>query len=103
MLREGKERPMSTAAAAKENNDEQTAIRFGKDQLKAFVERVERLEEEKKTIADDIRDVYAEAKGSGFDIKALRTVVRLRKQDANERKEQEAILETYLHALGMLN
>jgi uncharacterized protein (UPF0335 family) len=82
--------------------DEQTAHHFAKDQLKAFVERVERLEEEKKAIADDIRDVYAEAKGNGFDVKTLRVVVRLRKQDVNERKEQEAILETYLHALGML-
>jgi uncharacterized protein (UPF0335 family) len=70
--------------------------------LKAFVERVERLEEEKKATADDIRDVYAEAKGNGFDVKALRAVVRLRKHDVNERKEQEAVLETYLHALGML-
>ena len=76
--------------------------KVAKDQLKAFVERVERLEEEKKTIADDIRDVFAEAKGNGFDVKALRTVIRLRKQDVNERKEQEAILETYMHALGML-
>jgi uncharacterized protein (UPF0335 family) len=87
------------SAAAK---DEQTAHRFAKDQLKSLVERVERLEEEKKAIADDIRDVYAEAKGNGFDVKSLRTVVRLRKQDINERKEQEAILETYLHALGMI-
>ena len=63
---------MATAAAAK---DEQTAHRFAKDQLKAFVERVERLEEEKKAISDDIRDVYAEAKGNGFDVKALRKVV----------------------------
>jgi uncharacterized protein (UPF0335 family) len=91
---------MATAAAAKE---EQPAARFAKDHLKAFVERVERLEEEKKTIADDIRDVYAEAKANGFDTKALRTIVRLRKQDIDERKEQEAILETYMHALGMLN
>ncbi len=90
---------MATAAAAK---DDRPARRFAKDQLKAFVERVERLEEEKKAISDDIRDVYAEAKGNGFDIKTLRVVVRLRKQDVNERKEQEAILETYLHALGML-
>jgi uncharacterized protein (UPF0335 family) len=90
---------MATAAAAK---DEQVAHKFAKDQLKAFVERVERLEEEKKALADDIRDVYAEAKGNGFDVKSLRVVVRLRKQDVNERKEQEAILETYLHALGML-
>jgi len=90
---------MATAAAAKE----EPATRFAKDHLKAFVERIERLEEEKKALADDIRDVYAEAKGTGFDVKALRTVVRMRKQDVNERREQEAILETYMHALGMLN
>ncbi|TMJ65473.1 MAG: DUF2312 domain-containing protein, partial [Alphaproteobacteria bacterium] len=58
---------------------------------------------EKKAIGDDIRDVYAEAKANGFDVKALRTIVRLRKQDADDRREQEAILETYMHALGMLN
>jgi len=75
---------------------------FAKDQLKAIVERIERLKEEKKTISDDIRDVYAEAKGNGFDVKALRTIVRLRKQDANERAEQETILDTYMQALGML-
>ena len=86
---------MGTAAA-----EERPAARFAKDHLKAFVERVERLEEEKKAIADDIR---AEAKANGFDVKALRTIVRLRKQDVDERREQEAILETYLHALGMLN
>ena len=91
---------MATATAAKD--DEQTAHRFAKDQLKAIVERVERLEEEKKAISDDIRDVYAEAKGNGFDVKSLRVVVRLRKEDVDERKEHEAILETYLHALGML-
>ena len=78
---------MATAAALKQD-EEQAATRFAKDHLKAFVERVERLEEEKKTISDDIRDVYAEAKSSGFDVKALRAVVRLRKQDADERKEQ---------------
>jgi len=94
---------MATAVAAATTQDEQATVRFGKDQLKAFIERVERLEEEKKAIADDIRDVYAEAKGSGFDVKALRAIVRLRKQDPDERKEQEAILETYMHALGMLN
>jgi uncharacterized protein (UPF0335 family) len=76
-------------------------IKIGKEQLRAFVERVERLEEEKKTISDDIRDVYAEAKANGFDVKTLRVVVRMRKQDANERAEQQAILDTYLHALGM--
>ena len=76
--------------------------KFAKDQLKAFVERVERLNEDKQTILDDIKNVYAEAKGNGFDVKALRTIIRMRKQDVNERKEAEAILETYLHALGML-
>jgi uncharacterized protein (UPF0335 family) len=89
---------MTTAAAA-----ERPADRFAKNHLKAFVERVEKLEEEKKTIGDDIRDVYAEAKANGFDVKALRAIVRLRKQDVDERREQEAILETYMHALGMLN
>ena len=92
---------MATAAALKQ--EEAPSTRFAKDHLKAFVERVERLEEEKKTIADDIRDVYAEAKANGFDTKALRAVVRLRKQDVDERKEQEAILDTYLAALGMLD
>ena len=81
---------------------EEPATKFAKDQLKAIIERIERLEEEKKTISDDIRDVYAEAKGNGFDVKALRTIVRMRKQDANERAEEETILETYMQALGML-
>ncbi len=72
------------------------------DQLKTIIERIERLEEEKKTISDDIRDIYAEAKGNGYDVKALRTIVRLRKQDAGERAEQEAILDLYKNALGML-
>ena len=72
-----------------------------RDHLRAFVERIERLEEEKKTIADDIKDVYAEAKANGFDTKILRKVVSIRKIDSNERLEQEAVLDTYLHALGM--
>ncbi len=92
----------TNAAVTNDPSAQDATHRFAKDQLKALVERIERLEEEKKAIADDIRDVYGEAKGNGFDVKALRTVVRLRKQDINERKEQEAILETYLHALGML-
>jgi uncharacterized protein (UPF0335 family) len=74
---------------------------FAKDQLKAIVERIERLEEDKKAISDDIRDIYAESKGNGYDVKALRTIIRLRKQDAGERQEQDAILETYKVALGM--
>src|SRR3981189_69436 len=93
------EYPMATSAAVLK---EEPATTFAKDQLKAIVERIERLEEEKKTISDDIRDVYAEAKGNGYDVKALRAVVRLRKQDANERAEQETILDTYMQALGML-
>ncbi len=71
------------------------------DQLKSIVERIERLEEEKKTISDDIKDVYGEAKANGFDTKALRKIVALRKQDRDERAEQEAILELYKQALGM--
>jgi uncharacterized protein (UPF0335 family) len=71
------------------------------DQLKSFVERIERLEEEKKTIADDIKDVYAEAKGNGFDTKVLRKVIQLRRQDQNERAEQDAVLDLYMQALGM--
>jgi len=90
----------ASAAAAKAD---QPATRFAKDQLKSVIERIEKLEEEKKATSDDIKEVYAEAKGSGFDVKALRTIVRLRKQDVDERKEQEAVLETYMHALGMLN
>ncbi len=89
-------------SAVEKEGPEAARTKVGKEQLKAFVERVERLEEEKKTISDDIRDVYAEAKANGFDVKTLRVVVRMRKQDANERAEQQAILDTYLHALGML-
>lgn len=73
-----------------------------RDQLRAFIERIERLEEEKKTIADDIKDVYAEAKGTGFDTKILKKVIALRKKDEQERMEEDAILETYLAALGMI-
>lgn len=89
-------------AAAEVKGKSKDATRFAKDQLKAIVERIEHLEEEKKAISDDIRDVYAEAKGNGYDVKALRKVIRLRKQDKNERAEEEAVLETYMHALGMI-
>ena len=75
---------------------------IAKDQLRAIVERIERLEADKKSAADDIKDVYAEAKGNGFDVKALRAVIMLRKHDPAKLKEQEAILDTYLNALGML-
>lgn len=70
------------------------------DQLLSIVQRIERLEEEKKTIADDIKEVYGEAKANGYDVKVLRKVVALRKRDLNERKEEEAILELYLQAVG---
>jgi len=72
------------------------------DQLKSIIGRVEKLEEEKTGIAADIRDVFAEAKGNGFDVKAIRTIIKMRKMDASEREEQETILDTYLNALGML-
>lgn len=71
------------------------------DQLRAFIERIERLEEEKAAVSADIKDIYAEAKGNGFDTKILKSVVRIRKMDANERMENEAILDLYLSALGM--
>jgi uncharacterized protein (UPF0335 family) len=71
-------------------------------QLRAFIERIERLEEEKKTIADDIKEVFAEAKGTGFDTKAMRSIIRLRKKDQAERQEEESILDLYKAALGMV-
>lgn len=72
-------------------------------QLRSFVERIERLEEEKAALGSDIRDLYAEAKSSGYDPKTLRKVIALRKQDATERRDEEAVLATYMHALGMLD
>ncbi len=73
-----------------------------KDQLKSIVERIERLMEEKKTIQEDIKDVYAEAKGNGFDVPALKEVIKIRSMDTDKRQEQESILTTYLDALGIL-
>lgn len=93
---------MASAQASAAKQDEATANTFAKSQLKAFIERVERLEEEKSTIAGDIKEVYAEAKGNGYDTGVMRRIVSLRKMDVNERKEAEAILETYMAALGML-
>ena len=72
-------------------------------QLRQLIEQIERLEEEKKALAGDIRDKYLEAKALGFDIKVMRQVVRLRKKSATERNEEDAMLEIYLHALGMLD
>ena len=71
------------------------------EHLKSFIERIERLEEEKKALADDIRDVYAEAKANGFEVKIMRQIVKIRKMDKADLDEQEALLETYMRALGM--
>ena len=72
------------------------------NQLRQFVEQIERLEQEKKALSDDLRDKFLEAKAVGFDVKALRTIVRMRKKSKTEREEEESILDVYLHALGML-
>lgn len=79
--------------------DSAQAIAVG--QLRAFIERIERLEEEKSTISDDIREVFAELKGSGFDTKAVRAIIRARKKEAHERQEEEAMIQLYMDALGM--
>jgi uncharacterized protein (UPF0335 family) len=71
------------------------------ERLKSFIERIERLEEEKRALAEDIKEVYAEAKGTGFDIKIMRQIVKIRKMDKDDLDEQEALLDVYLRALGM--
>lgn len=89
------------AAAKKNESAPADATSFAKSQLKALVERIERLEEEKKALSDDIREVYGEAKANGFDTKALRAVVRMRGQEPQERQEFEAIVDLYREALGI--
>lgn len=99
---------------AKDSDDEKVADLLGRDkgagsnsqtvaaqQLRSFIERIERLDEEKKVISDDRKEVLAEAKGSGFDTKAINTIIKLRKKDAAERQEEEAVLDLYKSALGM--
>jgi uncharacterized protein (UPF0335 family) len=71
------------------------------DQLRLFIERIERLEEEKKGIADDVKDVYSEAKANGYDTKTMRSIVRLRRMEKHARDEADALLETYRNALGL--
>jgi uncharacterized protein (UPF0335 family) len=71
------------------------------ERLKSFIERIERLEEEKRALAEDIKEVYSEAKGVGFDVKTIRQIVRIRRQDQDDLDEQEALLDTYLRAIGM--
>lgn len=100
----------TTPSRLAENNSEMfTGDEMGKEaaqtvavgQLRSFIERIERLSEEKKTIGDDIKEVYAELKGSGFDSKAVRTIIRLRKKEEHERQEEEAMIQLYMDALGM--
>jgi uncharacterized protein (UPF0335 family) len=71
------------------------------DRLKSFIERIERLEEEKRALAEDIKEVYSEAKGVGFDVKIIRALIRIRKMDEDDRDEQEELLDTYMRAIGM--
>ncbi len=84
---------------ARDKNDADGAV--AGERLKSFVERIERLEEEKRALAEDIKEVYSEAKGVGFDVKTIRALVRLRKMDEDDRDEQEALLDLYMRALGM--
>ncbi len=83
------------------DDDDFSTVQVAADQLRTIVERIERLEEEKREVAEQIKEVYAEAKGNGFDTKTLRKIVALRKKDPSERSEEEAMLDLYLHALGM--
>ncbi len=88
-------------AFSRDETGEATVETVAAAELRQFIERVERLEEEKAAISEDIKDVMGEAKGRGYDTKAIRTIIRLRKKDANERIEEETILQTYMAALGM--
>lgn len=80
-----------------------TLQRSAQDQLRQYIEQIERLEEEKKAIAGDIKEKFLEAKANGFDVKAMRKIIQMRKKSQTERQEEEGILEVYLHALGMLD
>jgi uncharacterized protein (UPF0335 family) len=89
------------AGAASEPQESPMSDTVSAEQLRLFIERIERLEEEKKGIADDIKDVYAESKSTGFDVKTMRHIVRLRKMEKHHRDEADALLETYRNALGL--
>ncbi len=84
-----------------EQSDDKDVGGIAADRLRSIIERIERLEEERKSLADDIKDIYAEAKSAGFDVKVVRQVVRLRKQEPAEVEEQETLLDLYRRALGM--
>lgn len=83
------------------NQDDAAGKAIAVDQLRSFIERIERLEEEKKTISDDIKEVYTELKGNGFDAKAVKEIIRLRKKEDIERQEEEGVIQLYKDALGM--
>lgn len=93
---------MSLAAESDDALSSESPLGVTGERLRSFIERVERLEEEKQALAEDIKEVFAEAKGTGFDVKIMRKIISMRKQDLNERKEEEALLETYMAAIGMV-
>ncbi len=99
---EKKQKAPKAGAVVVDAGGDDAALRLAKDTLRALVERIELLEDEKSAIASDIGDVFKEAKAQGFDVKALRQIIRLRKIDPAEREEQDAVLQTYMHALGMV-
>lgn len=92
---------MANAENPKAVKGDNSAHVFAKEQLKTIIQRIEKLEDEKTLIGDDIKDVYAEAKGNGYDTKVLRTIIKLRKLDTDERIEHDTILHAYMVALGM--
>ena len=93
---------MAEDAASRASGGRAHEANVAADQLRLFIERIERLEEEKKGIADDVKDVYAEAKANGYDTKTMRAIVRLRRMESHARQEADALLETYRNALGLL-
>ena len=92
---------MAVAAVEKQRDDETNVGGIAADRLRSLVERIERLEEERKALGNDIKDIYGEAKSAGFDVKVLRQIIRLRKQEPAEIEEQETLLDVYRRALGM--
>jgi|SRR6202795_3056395 uncharacterized protein (UPF0335 family) len=94
--------PTNDSANVQPNDSANATTNKVNAQLRSVVDRIERIEEEKSALVGDIKDIYNEAKGNGYDVKALRTIIRLRKIDANDRAEQDAILDTYMIAMGMI-
>lgn len=94
-------KPKQVEAFSSDEMGAEKAVSIAAEELKQFIERIERMEEEKKAIGDDVRDIYAEAKGRGFDTRAIRALIRLRAKEPHEREEEEAILELYRSAIGM--